>query len=202
MGKTFYECKMQIREGSSHLTSVRGEATKCQVKFRVSKANPRRSKSCYRFEMRSYQVSSQITNIKGEATKRPVKFRMAEAKLRRVRSNCEHQVLTCKESGRVLGTSHVNRQGHTEQTRRGKIMIADRRQDGRQPLGNPASERKRDFTKRKMMLTVGFRRVYIQQAPTYHLNPNGTGPHRKQEAGAGKVKQKSTRWKFHLHWPI
>ena len=54
--------------------------------------------------------------------------------------------------------------------RRGEITIADRHQDGRQPLVQPASEHKRDFTKRKMMLTVGFRRVYILQAPKYHLN--------------------------------
>lgn len=53
MVKLFYECKRQIREGSSHVTSVN-----------------------YKCEMQSYKASSQVTNSKGEVTKGQVVLRV------------------------------------------------------------------------------------------------------------------------------
>lgn len=53
MVKLFYECKRQIREASSHVTSVN-----------------------YKCEMQSYKASSQVTNSKGEVTKAQVVLRV------------------------------------------------------------------------------------------------------------------------------
>ena len=133
---------------------MKDEVTEFQVKLRMINTKLRSVESNRECQGGSYEGPSQVPNGGGEATTCQVKLRISSA-------------LTCKKSAVFR---HVNGQGHTKQTRRGKIMIADRRQDGRQPLVQPASERKQDFTKKKMMLTVGFRRVYILQAPKYYLN--------------------------------